>query len=104
MRQLKSSNYYAGQRRNYPELPEEYRRKVNSEAMQDFPSLENTHSTLSDRAIAARLQDPSNVAALEAPQPATQLLIPSGESSSEAIEIELSQLLLSHRVGRRRRW
>jgi hypothetical protein len=103
MRRLQTANYYAAQRHNYNELPEEYRRRINSEAMQDHPSLENTHPALGDRVIAARMQDPSNIAALEASQPATQLIIPRGESSAESIEVELSRLLLDHRASRRRR-
>jgi Zn-dependent protease with chaperone function len=103
MRRLKTSNYYVAQRQYYAQLPEKYRHSINTEALQDYLSLENTHPTLGDRLIAAQLAASSTVAAPQAPEPATQLIIPRGASSAESIEVELSKLLLDHRASRRRR-
>ena len=103
MHRLKTSNYYSVQRRNYAELPEEYRRQVNSEAMHDFPTLESTHPTMGDRIIAARMQDPGNIASSVTTPSATHLITPKGEASADAVEVELSQMLLSYRFAKRRR-
>lgn len=95
MRKHGGQNLYAELRSHYAALPAAIIGQLRVKAAQDFRSLERTHPSVSDRLRA--------VYGLGAPppsepyRPAFELLIPEGASSADAVETELTQLLLKEK-------
>lgn len=92
-----SQNFYAEMRRHYSELPPNVVSQLRVEATTGFRTLSNSHPTTPDRLRAAY----ATLGALSpSPAPATpahMLLATDGASNADAVEVELTKLLLTPR-------
>lgn len=89
-----TGNFYAEMRRHYSELPPQVVATLRVEASNEFRTMERSHPIMPDRLRAAYALRPA--APSPAPTgPAIDLLTPAGAPSADAVEIELTQLLLS---------
>lgn len=91
-----SQNIYAELRRHYAALPPQILLKLRADSVRGFRSIEHTHPIAHDRVRAAIL---ANIAPLPdaSSQPAVTLLVPAGAGDADAVERELTALLLARR-------
>jgi Zn-dependent protease with chaperone function len=92
MRQRGEANFYAELRRHYASLPPAVIVKLRQEAVQGFRTLDQTHPVTPDRVRALYL---APVPPLIPPTcPASDLVVPEGVAGADALERELTALLL----------
>ena len=86
-------NLYEALRKHYANLPPSAVAQLRAQSTRDFRSLEETHPTTPDRIRAAFLVGAADLSRRDEPHPALDLIIPTGASDTNEIELQLSAML-----------